>query len=135
MDHLILVRRPGLVLKKENLLKSGLCYSIWPLDKTEGRQKERLKLDLASELKKTMELESVVDTNCNWCAWYSHQRTSTGTGGLGNKRTSGDNPNYSIVEISQNTEKSPGDLNRLAVTQTSVENQLILVWKTLKRMK
>ena len=39
-----------------------------------------------------------------------------GTGGLGNKRTSGDHPNYSIVEIGQNTKKSPGDLMRLAVT-------------------
>ena len=27
----------------------------------------------------------------------------------------GDNPNYSIVEIGKNTEKSPGDLRRLAV--------------------
>ena len=40
----------------------------------------------------------------------SHQRIGTGNGGLGNKRTSGDHQNYSIVEIGQNTEKSPGDL-------------------------
>ena len=32
------------------------------------------------------------------------------TGGLGNKRMSGDHPNYSIINISQNTEKSHGDL-------------------------
>ena len=37
---------------------------------------------------------------------------------LGNKRTNGDHPNYSIVEIGQNTEKSPGNSRRLAVTQT-----------------
>ena len=30
--------------------------------------------------------------------------------GLGNKRASGDQPNYSIAEISQNTKNSPGDL-------------------------
>ena len=36
---------------------------------------------------------------------------------LGNKRTIGDNPNYSFVEIGQNTEKSPGNLRRLAVIQ------------------
>ena len=37
-------------------------------------------------------------------------------------------PNYSIVDISQNTEKSPGDLRRHAVTQTSVKDyQLTLV--------
>ena len=29
---------------------------------------------------------------------------------------SGDHPNYSIVEIGQKTEKSPGDLRRLAAT-------------------
>ena len=38
-----------------------------------------------------------------------------------------DHPNYSIVEIGQNT-KSPGDLWRLVVTHTPVS----LVWKTLK---
>ena len=44
-------------------------------------------------------------------------------------------PNYSIVEIGQNTEKSPGDLKRLAVAQTPEENhQLTLVRKTLKRV-
>ena len=32
-------------------------------------------------------------------------------GGLGDKRTSGDHPNYSIAEIGQNIEKSPGDLS------------------------
>ena len=62
-----------------------------------------------------MEHESDNDTNCNGCSQYSHQRISTGTGRVGNKRTSGDHPNYGNVEISQNTEKSPGDLRRLAV--------------------
>ena len=42
------------------------------------------------------------------CSWYSHQRIDTGTGGLGNKRKNGDHPNYSIVQMGQNTEKSPG---------------------------
>ena len=48
--------------------------------------------------------------------------------GHGNKRTSGDHPNYYIIENGQNTEKSPGDLRRLAVTQTPVINhQLTLM--------
>ena len=56
-----------------------------------------------------------------------------GTGGLGSWRTSGDHPNYYITENGQNTEKSPGDLRRLADTQTLVKNhQLMLMWKTLK---
>ena len=37
---------------------------------------------------------------------------------LGNKVTSGDHPNNYIIENGQNTEKSPGNLRRLAVTQT-----------------
>ena len=78
-------------------------------------------LDLARELKKTVEHESDDFTNCNWCLWYSHQRIGTWTGGLGNNGMGRDYPNYSIVEIGQNTEKSPGDLRRLAVTQTPVE--------------
>ena len=44
-----------------------------------------------------------------------------------------DYPNSSSVEIGQNTEKSPGDLRRLAVTQTSVkDHQITLVWRTRK---
>ena len=43
-------------------------------------------------------------------------------------------PEYSIIKIGQNTEKSTGDL-RLAVTQTPVKNdQLMLVRKTLKEI-
>ena len=33
-----------------------------------------------------------------------------------------DYPNDSIIENSQNTEESPGDFRRLAVTQTTVKN-------------
>ena len=60
-------------------------------------------------------------------------KVGTRTGGLGSKRTSRDHYNYSIVEISQNTEKSLGDLRRLAVIQTPVRNHwLTLVRKTRK---
>ena len=72
------------------------------------------------------------DTNCTWRA----RLIGTGTGGIGNKRSSGDHLNYSIVGNSQNTKKSPGDLRRLAVTHTPVENhRLTLVGKTLKGVK
>ena len=38
------------------------------------------------------------------------KKTGKSSGGLGNKRTSGGYLNYYyIIEISQNTEKSPGD--------------------------
>ena len=53
-----------------------------------------------------MEHESDGDTNCTWCAWYNLQRIDKGTGRLRNKRKSSDHPDYSIIKISQNTEKS-----------------------------
>ena len=41
---------------------------------------------------------------------------------------SGDHPNNSIIKNGQNTEKIPGDLKRLAVTQTPVKiHQLTLM--------
>ena len=55
---------------------------------------------------------------------------------LGNKRTSEDHPNYSINKIGQNTEKSSGDLRRIAVSQTLVKNhQLTLMWNTQNSKK
>ena len=83
-----------------------------------------------------MKHEGDSDTSCNWCARYSHQKIGIGTGGFGNKRASGDHPKNSIGEIGQNTEKSPGHLWRLAVTQHQVRNhKLTLVWKTLEKEK
>ena len=47
-------------------------------------------------------------------------------------KPSGDHPNHCITEDDQNTEKSPGDLRRLSVTQTPVkDHQLKLLWETL----
>ncbi len=49
-------------------------------------------------------------------------------GRVGNWRTRCDHPNDSIAEDGQNTETSPGDLRRLAVTQTPVKkHQLTLM--------
>ena len=63
-----------------------------------------------------------------WWWWWKK------TGELGKKRTSGYHPHHSIIEIGQTTEKSPGDLLRLGITQTSVKNhQLTLVWKNSQK--
>ena len=70
--------------------------------------------------KKTVEHESDVDGNL--CVRYRSQKLDTGTGGLENEATSGDYPNYSIVEIGQNTEERSGDLRRVTFTKTPVEN-------------
>ena len=64
----------------------------------------------------------------NWCARYSHQKIGKGTGRIGNKNTSRDHPNDSTIKIGQNTEKSPGDMRKFAVTQTPVKaHQLMLM--------
>ena len=67
-----------------------------------------------------MEYESGSYTNYSWGVWYS-PKDDKETRLLGNKRMWGDYPIYSIFEISQNTEKSPEDLKRIAVTKTQME--------------
>ena len=100
--------------------------------KLKESEKKNKYLDLAKELKRLWNMSDVY-TNYNWCSWYSHQRINKGTGGLVNKRTSGDYTNYYIIEIGQNTENSPGDLRRLVVIQTPVKDrQLTRMWKILK---
>ena len=69
-----------------------------------------------------MEHESDNYTNRDWCFCYSHLRIIKGTRVLGGRKTSGDHPNNNIIENGQNTDKSPGDLRRHAVTQTPVIN-------------
>ena len=69
-----------------------------------------------------MEHESDNYTNRDWWFWYSQQRIIKRAEGLQGRRTSGYHLNYNIIENSQNTEKSPGDLKRLAVTQTPVKD-------------
>ena len=67
-------------------------------------------------------------TNSNWCVGNSNKRITKGTGGHGSWMTSGHHPKYSIVENSQNSDQSPGDLRRFAVTQTPVKyHQLMLM--------
>ena len=97
--HLISARRTDLVIinQKQNLPNSGLCCQV--------------DLDIARELKKTVEYKSDGDTSCDWYIWYSHQMTAKVTGRLGNKSTSWDHPNYSIVTIGPNIEDSGGDLS------------------------
>ena len=91
---------------------------------------------LAQELKKktTIEHKGNVDTNCGWSTCNNPQSIGKGTGRLRNKRINGDHPDYSIIKIDQNTERSPENLGIFAVTQTSVEDQLTTVCKTLKRI-
>ena len=67
------------------------------------------------------------DTNYNWCTWNNTRKIDKGTKRHRNQRTSKDHPNYNITKIDQNTEKSPGDLRRLAVTQPPVKNYQLML--------
>ena len=56
------------------------------------------------------------------CTWNNSQRIGKETGRFGNKRASEDHSDYSIIKNGQNTEKSPKDSERLAITQTPEKN-------------
>ena len=58
------------------------------------------------------------------------------TGKVGNQRTNQYSPNYGIIKISLNAEKSPRDLRKLVVSQTPVNcPQLTPVSKNSRRGK
>ena len=91
--------------------------------KLKEREKKDKYKDFARELKKTVEHEGDNYTNCNWCFWYSCQ-------GLEDLEIRGRVESIqttAFIEIVQNPEKSPGDSQRFAVTQTPVKyHQLTL---------
>ena len=95
-------------------------FAHWVKIKDSGNKDKHLNL--------AREFERDSDTNRNWYTWNNTQRIDEETRKLGNKRTSGDYPNYNIIMIGQNIKKCPGILRRLSVTQTP----LTLLWKTLK---
>ena len=70
-----------------------------------------------------MKNESDCDTDFIWSARYSHQRFETRTRVLRiKKKTSTGYSRYNLVEIGQDTKKSPGNLMRLTGNQISVIN-------------
>ena len=70
-----------------------------------------------------MEHESDGDTNCDWYTRNNPQRIDKGAKRVRNQKISRNHLDYCIIKIGKNTEKSPGDLRRLDVTQTQ--------WKTI----
>ena len=116
-DHLISARQPDiLMVNKTKRTYLTVDFAVpsdhWVKLKGSEKKKKGKYLDLARELKKTTEHESDGNTNCNRCARYRHQSIGKKSGGIWNKTTSGDRPNYCTVKIGQNTEKSPGDLRK-----------------------
>ena len=99
----------------KNMKKRKVVKFVVPVNhivKLKENEKKDKYLDLARELKKTVEHKNDGDTNCN-CA------LSTVTKGLlKDLEISRELQNYWIIEIGKNTEKSAGDLRRLGVIQT-----------------
>ena len=61
--------RPDNNQQKSELQHCGFyCHRV----KLKEREKKDKYQDLAKELKKTVEHESDIYTNCNWCSWCSH---------------------------------------------------------------
>ena len=79
-DHLISARRPDLIIinkkNKKKKKKKGEFAKLSTLLSHKIKLKECEKkdkyLNLARELKKTMEHEGDNYTNCDWCFWYSN---------------------------------------------------------------
>ena len=89
-------------------------------------------LDLARELKKLWNMKVTLIAILIGTLGTFTKRLIQGLEDLEIRR---DHPNYSFFKISQNTEKSPGNLRRLAITQTWVRNHcLMLMGNTLKRV-
>ena len=142
MDYQIPARTPDLVIiskkkrkkkkkKRENQPKSKLCHSSRPQCENQRKRKERQVLRPCQRTKKVIEHESDGDTNCNWYTRNDSYRLGKEAERFRTQKTSGDHPNYHIIKIGRNTEKSPRKLRGPAVTQTQAENHLLaLVCKT-----
>ena len=109
-DDLIPVSRLDLVLinrrKKDNIILWILLFqrtTEWKLKKINKN------LEFSRE-QKAMKNAGDSNTCSSWYTWNGPQRIGKGIGTVANLGKNQDHPNNSIVEISQNTEKSPGDL-------------------------
>ena len=141
-DQLISTRRPDLIIinnnnnnnNKQNLQNVDFAVPADHRIKLKECNKKDKYLDVARELKKLWNMKvTIVPIVIGAFGTITKGLLKGLPGGLVYWRKSWDYPNDSITENGQNTEKSPGDLRRLAVTQTPVKNhQLILMWKTVK---
>ena len=90
-------------------------------------------LDLRGELKKLWNMKMTIMPIVIGAFSTANRGLLKGLEDFRNKRMIGDNPNYYVNGNHQNTEKSLGDLRKLAVTHTPVKaHQLKLMRKTLK---
>ena len=136
-NHLIMARISDSVnwQTKKSRRRRERFWRFWPSGRPESENKRKRKfrqiLGLSQKLKR-LEPEGRGNTNYSWCTQNVPQilpkefKESKISGRIETIQTS-------IAEISLNTQKNFGDVKRLAVTQTPIEDhQLMLVWKTYK---
>ena len=107
-----------------------------PVDHREKKERKRKETQVRGPPKRTKKFidhENDDVTNFYLSAWNEPQKFGKGIQRIVNQKTNQDHPDYNIVEIGQNSEKTPGNLRRLTVTPSSVKNhQQTLLWKTRK---
>ena len=133
-DPFIQARRSDLVVINKKIELAVLW--ILPFQLTLEKKNKMIDkyLDLTWERTKLWNLRGIVIPIVTVMLEMVSKRLRRETKDIVNQRKNQDYPNYRIGEFSQNTEKCPGDLRRLAVTQTPVkDHQLTLVWKTWKK--
>ena len=112
--------RPEVVLinKKEKILSSSGFYRS-SLSRSEKKARRQIP-GSCQRTEKDVEHECDCDSNCRGCLERRSQ--------IGDQKK---NLHHITVKFCLNTKKSPGNLKRLTVTQTSVKHyQSKLVWKT-----
>ena len=125
-DHRISVRRPDrkIINKKKKRICKIVDFAV-PAEhriKLKECEKRDKYLDLARELKKLWNIQVTIILIVIGSFGTVTKGLLKGLERLGSWRASGDHTNYYIIENGQNTEKSPGGLRRLAVTQTPVKD-------------
>ena len=131
-----LARRPDIVIVNKKTIYRIMSFALPANYRAKMKENKinpkRQIFRSCQRIKRALEHEGDSDTNCNWCTWNVPQSKMDGR--VRNWRASKDHLDNSIVEVSQNIEKSPGDLNRLAVTLISVkDHQLMLVGKKTRK--
>ena len=125
--HLHSTRRPNRVIIEKKSKKRGTCrhvdFAIPAGHRVKLKENEKgdKYADISKELKETMELEGECFSSCNCCTGNNPHSLGRRTGRVKNQRKRRDHPDYSISYISQNIEKSSGDLRGIAVTKTPVK--------------
>ena len=135
-DHLISARRPDLIIiplskkkkKKKKKKKMRICKIVdfaEPADhrtKLKECKKKDKYLDLARELKKIWNVKVTIISIVIGAFDTVTKGLSKGLKDLEAGGRVETTQNYGIIKNGQNTEKSPEDVRRLAVSQTPVKN-------------